>query len=108
MSPELLHVCFRLRTNGGGGLLASRKMSGSLVDIFGSRTMSAQPAKRAACDELEALRTLLQKATEKAARVERLLCEPPCEHTERVKVYPSGPRDNGECWYVCSRCGDRE
>ena len=84
------------------------KRSGSLVGIFGSRTMSAQGTKRVACDELEALRTLLQKATEKAARVERLLCEPPCEHTERVKVYPSGPRDNGECWYVCSRCGDRE
>ena len=68
--------------------------------------MSAQPAKRAACDELEALRSMLQKATEKVAKVERLLREP-CEHT-RVKVYPSGPRDNGECWYVCSRCGDRE
>ena len=25
MSPELLRLCFRLRTNGGGGLLASRK-----------------------------------------------------------------------------------
>ena len=73
----------------------------------GSRTMSAQPAKRAACDELEALRSMLQKAAEKVAKVERLLCEP-CPHTERVKVYPSGPRDNGECWYVCSRCGDRE
>ena len=107
MSPELLHVCFRLRTNGGGGLLASRKMSGSLVDIFGSRTMSAQPAKRAACDELEALRSLLQEATEKVAKVEGLLCEP-CKHTERVKVYPSGRRDNGECWYVCVLCGDRE
>ena len=107
MSPELLPVCFRLRTNGGGGLLASRKMSGSLVDIFGSRTMSAHSAKWAACDELEALRSMLQKAAEKVANVERLLCEP-CPHTERVKVYPSGPRDNGECWYVCSRCGDRE
>ena len=73
----------------------------------GSRTMSAQPAKRAACDELEALRSMLQKATEKVVKVERLL-RGPCEHTERVKVYPSGPRDNGECWYVCSRCGDRE
>ena len=72
-----------------------------------SRAMSAQGTKRAACDELEALRSLLQEATEKVAKVERLLCEP-CEHTERVKVYPSGPRDNGECWYVCSRCGDRE
>ena len=73
----------------------------------GSRTMSAQGTKRAACDELEALRSLLQKATEKVAKVERLLTES-CEHTERVKVYPSGPRDNGECYYVCARCGDRE
>ena len=73
----------------------------------GSRTMSAQPAKRAACDELEALRSMLQKAAEKVAKVERLLCEP-CPHTERVKVYPSGPGDNGECWYVCVTCGDRE
>ena len=69
--------------------------------------MSAQAAKRAACDELEALRSLLQEATEKVAKVERLLCEP-CKHTERVKLYPSGPRDNGECWYVCSGCGDME
>ena len=83
------------------------KRSGSLIGICGSRTMSAQGTKRAACDELEALRSLLQKATEKVARVERLLYES-CEHTERVKVYPSGPRDNGECWYVCVTCGDRE
>ena len=83
------------------------KRGGSLIGIFGSRTMSAQGTKRAACDELEALRSMLQKAAEKVAKVERLLCEP-CPHTERVKVYPSGPRDNGECWYVCSRCGDRE
>ena len=69
--------------------------------------MSAQAEKRAACDELEALRSMLQKATEKVAKVERLLREP-CEHTERVKLYPSGIRDNDECWYVCSRCGDRE
>ena len=73
----------------------------------GSRAMSAQGTKRAACDELEALRSMLQRATEKVANVERLLCEP-CKHTERVKVYPSGPRDNGECWYVCVTCGDRE
>ena len=83
------------------------KRSGSLIGICGSRTMSAQGTKRAACDELEALRSMLQKAAEKVAKVERLL-RGPCEHTERVKVYPSGPRDNGECWYVCSRCGDRE
>ena len=67
--------------------------------------MSAQAVKRAACDELAALRSLLQKATEKVAKVEGLLCEP-CKHTERVKVYPSGPRGNGEYWYVCSGCGD--
>ena len=69
--------------------------------------MSAQGTKRAACDELEALRSMLQKATEKVAKVERLLCEPR-EHVELVKVYASGLRDNGECWYVCARCGDRE
>ena len=89
------------------GCCLLEKRSGSLIGIFGSRTMSAQAEKRAACDELEALRSMLQKATEKVAKVERLL-RGPCEHTERVKVYPSGPRDNGECWYVCSRCGDRE
>ena len=69
--------------------------------------MSAQETKRAACDELEALLPLLQKATEKVAKVEELLWES-CKHTERVKVYPSGPRDNGECWYICSGCGDME
>ena len=31
-----------------------------------------------------------------------------CAHTERVKMYPSGSRNNGECWYVCVTCGDRE
>ena len=61
-------------------------------------------AKRAACDELEELLALLQKAKEKIARVERLLREP-CPHTERQKVVPPGPRDNGEHWYVCRQCG---
>ena len=69
--------------------------------------MGAQEAKRAAPDELEALRPMPQKATRKVAKVERLLCEP-CEHSERVKEYPAGPRDNGEFWYVCVTCGDRE
>ena len=83
------------------------KRSGSLIGIFGSRTMGAQGTKRAACDELEALRVLLQKAKENVAKMERLLCAP-CKHTERVKVYPSGPRDNCESWYVCVTCGDCE
>ena len=88
------------------GILGEKK-SGSLVGLLGSRTMKAQEAKRAARDELEALRSMLQKATRKVAKVERLLCEP-CEHTERVKEYPAGPRDNGEFWYVCVTCGHRE
>ena len=69
--------------------------------------MRAQAAKRAARDELEALRSMLQKATRKVTKAERLLCEP-CTHTERVKEYPAGPRGNGELWYVCVTCGDRE
>ena len=84
-----------------------KKQKGSLVGILGSRNMRAQEAKRAAPDELEALRSMLQKATRKVAKVERLLCEP-CEHTERVKEYPAGPRGNGEFWYMCVTCGDRE
>ena len=27
-----------------------------------------------------------------------------CDHVWE-KEYPSGPRDNGECWYRCSLCG---
>ena len=83
-----------------------RKISGQFVGILSPRIMSAQEAKRAARDELEALRSMLQKATRKVAKVERLLCEP-CEHTERVKEYPAGPRGNGEFWYVCVTCGHR-
>ena len=30
-----------------------------------------------------------------------------CDH-EWEKVYPSGPRDNNEYWYVCSKCGATE
>ena len=69
--------------------------------------MRAQEAKRAARDELEALRSMLHKATGNVTNVGRLLCGP-CEHTERVKEYPAGPRDNGEFRYVCVTCGDRE
>ena len=30
-----------------------------------------------------------------------------CDH-EWEKVFPSGPRDNGEFWYVCNKCGTTE
>ena len=30
-----------------------------------------------------------------------------CEH-EWIREFPSGPRDNGEHWYVCSKCGTTE
>ena len=30
-----------------------------------------------------------------------------CDH-EWGKVYPNGPRDNGEYWYRCSKCGMTE
>ena len=30
-----------------------------------------------------------------------------CEH-DWEKEYPSGPRDNGEFWYVCHKCGTTE
>ena len=30
-----------------------------------------------------------------------------CEH-DWVQEYPSGPRDNGEFWYRCSKCGVTE
>ena len=62
-------------------------------------------AKRVACDELEDLLVLLQKAREKVRRVEELLRELPCRHMEFKKVLPPGPRDNGEHWYVCTQCG---
>ncbi len=62
-------------------------------------------SKRTVHDALVELRALLHAAKEK---VEELLEreEPACCHAERVMVVPSGPRDNGEYWYVCSRCGD--
>ena len=67
-------------------------------------------SKRYAHHAIVELRALLQAAKEKVARVEELLerDEPACHHADRVRVVPSGPRDNGEFWYVCSRCGDVE
>ena len=53
------------------GVGFSKKRRGSLFGILGSRTMSAQAAKRAACDELEALRSMRQKSTEKGANCAR-------------------------------------
>ena len=67
-------------------------------------TMSA---KRLICEELEELLMLLQKTRAKVARVEKLLREP-CRHTERTKVVPPEPGDNGEHWYVCKHCGALE
>ena len=69
--------------------------------VLGRMTMSA---KRLLRDELEELLVLLQKTKAKMARVEELLREP-CPHTDRTKVVPPGPRDNGEHWYVCTQCG---
>ena len=65
-------------------------------------------SKRAADDALLDLHTLLHAAKEKVARQDQpqVREEVLCRHEERVRVVPTGPRDNGEFWYVCTRCGD--
>ena len=64
-------------------------------------------SKRDAHDALLELHTLLE-AKGKVARQDQNMerKEVPCRHEERVRVVPTGPRDNGEFWYVCTRCGD--
>ena len=66
--------------------------------------------KRSAYDAIgpEELRAMLQKAKKRVSILEhRLLeqerCQPVCNY--EMKVMPSGPRDNGEFIYVCTKCG---
>ena len=54
--------------------------------------------------ELEKARVLIKQAKRKLARATELI-RMDCAHTDCVKVLPSGPRDNGECTYVCAQCG---
>ena len=55
--------------------------------------------------ELDEARVLLQQAKRKLARAAELLQRVKCVHAECVKVFPVGPRGNGECTYVCADCG---
>ena len=57
------------------------------------------------------LLAMLRKARRRVRRLEMLLqmaerqAMSRCDHVWE-KEYPSGPRDNGEYWYVCSKCGN--
>ena len=55
--------------------------------------------------EVDEARLLLQQAKWKLARVAELLRKEKCVHAALVKVFPSGPRDNGEKAFVCADCG---
>ena len=52
------------------------------------------------------LQDLLRQAKKRVHQLEKLLSlgPPGCEH-KPVKQFPTGMRDNGECWLVCERCG---
>ena len=52
------------------------------------------------------LQDLLRQAKRRVIQLERLLSLglSGCEH-KPVKQFPTGMRDNGECWLVCARCG---
>ena len=54
--------------------------------------------------ELDEARVLLRDAKAKLAKVQHILRTEQCPHTNCVKVFPTGPRDNGECVYVCAEC----
>ena len=59
------------------------------------------------------LLAMLRKARRRVRRLEMLLqmaerqAMSRCAHVWE-KEYPSGPRDNNEYWYVCSKCGATE
>ena len=59
------------------------------------------------------LLAMLRKARRRVRRLEMLLqmaerqAMSRCDHVWE-KEYPSGPRDNNEYWYVCSKCGTTE
>jgi hypothetical protein len=71
-------------------------------------------SKRSTYDALgtEELRTLLQAAKGKVARLEQRILEQrrqsECSHDALEKVTPIGPRDNGEFTYICSKCGSTQ
>ena len=52
------------------------------------------------------LQELLRQAKNRVIYLERLLSLglSVCEH-KAVEQFPTGMRDNGECWLVCARCG---
>ena len=56
------------------------------------------------------LLAMLRKARRRVRRLEMLVqmaerqAMSRCDH-DWVKEYPSGPRDNGERWFRCSKCG---
>ena len=56
------------------------------------------------------LLAMLRKARRRVRRLEMLLqmaerqAMSRCDH-DWVQEYPSGPRDNGERWFRCSKCG---
>ncbi len=75
MSPALLRAWSRLRASGGGRVVGFSTMERLAHHVcWLSRIMSAHAEHRAARDELEALRSLLQKATEKVATVDGGSC----------------------------------
>ena len=59
------------------------------------------------------LLAMLRKARRRVRRLEMLLqmaerqAMSRCDHVWETE-YPSGPRDNGEYWYRCIKCGTTE
>ena len=70
--------------------------------------MSESKRKKLSDMSTEDLCDLLTITRKRLRAIEKVLNErqtqPECAHVFE-KMFPSGPRDNGECYSVCSRCG---
>ena len=79
------------------------------------RTLRPPSMKRSAYDAIgpEELGAMLHEAKRTVSTLEhRLLdlerCRPACDFNALQKLIPTGPRDNGEFTYVCTKCGRRQ
>ena len=67
-----------------------------IVDMSGKRHLSEM--------DVEELRVRLQDAKRRALLIENELQRRMCDHTFEAH-HVSGPRDNNEYEYICSKCG---
>ena len=67
-----------------------------IVDMSGKRHLSEM--------DVEELRVRLQDAKRRAVLIENELQIRTCDHTFEAR-HVSGPRDNNEYEYICSKCG---